>query len=67
MPNRLYIHTSVEAPGFKAWEEGLMLEICGNADRYMIQPDPYCAMNPHTLNNKNKKLLPVFLKHDLKS
>jgi hypothetical protein len=44
-----------------------MLELCGKAAGHMIKPGAYCAMNPHTLNKKNKKILPVFWKHNLKA
>jgi hypothetical protein len=64
----MYIHTSAkQAPGFKAREERQMLELCGNAARQMIKPGTYRAMNPRALNKKNKKILPVFWKHNLKA
>jgi hypothetical protein len=64
----MYIHTSAkQARRFKAREDRLMLEICGKAAGHMIKLGSYCAMNPLALNNKNKKILPVFWKHNLKA
>jgi hypothetical protein len=60
----VYIHTSAkQALVFKAWEDRLMLELCGNTAGHMTKPGTLRAMNPYALNKKkNKKILPVFWK-----
>jgi len=70
MPTRTFIsqHKS-KAVGFKATKDWVSLLLCANTEGdFMVKPMMLChSLNPRTLKNKNKQVLPVYWRANRKA